>query len=339
MAANQFAVFGVDVRDLGRLWQAAWSDFLFGDDSPIRNLLESSVCLIHPDGSKEALQAGKAAAAPAQCESQALALPDDYVLARELELPDVAETDLASALELEVAASSPFAADDTVAGWRVRRLAGSAGLSVKLVIASRTSVVGWLGAQADQNIPEGTEVWAHCGDEWVIVRGFGEVARETGYRHRLLRTGAMVIVTALLLVLCAAASTFFKSRELAVLNSIRIEATEASSNAVTLRDELAQVNATITKLNELTMELPSPQLELSRLTALLPDQAFVTQYTQNGRKIRIRGRAKEAAALQQALTDEPVFDAVVASQAISKFGNTGLEQFSLDLTLRARRDG
>ena len=35
MATNQFEVFGADMRDVGRLWLAAWRDALFGDDSPI----------------------------------------------------------------------------------------------------------------------------------------------------------------------------------------------------------------------------------------------------------------------------------------------------------------
>ena len=58
MAANQFEVFGVDVRDYGQLWLAAWRDFLFGDDSPVRAALDSQVKLRFADGATATYQAG-----------------------------------------------------------------------------------------------------------------------------------------------------------------------------------------------------------------------------------------------------------------------------------------
>jgi len=125
--------------------------------------------------------------------------------------------------------------------------------------------------------------------------------------------------------------------ELAKLQALESETREMASKALRLRDRLSEANTTIAELNKLSRQLPSPQLELSRLTTLLPDSAYVVQYTQTGQKIRLRGRSTDAASLQQALTEEPVFRSVAAPQAISRVGDSNVEQFFLDLELRAER--
>jgi general secretion pathway protein L len=140
-----------------------------------------------------------------------------------------------------------------------------------------------------------------------------------------------------LVLVLAGLSTFFASRELVQLEDLQREARQAARDALVLRDELAEVNAAIVELNTLRRQLPSPQIEIARLTNLLPDTAYVVQYTQNGRKIRLRGRSTDAAALQQALTDEPIFLSVTAPQAISRVGNSNEEQFFLDLELKVNR--
>ena len=102
-----------------------------------------------------------------------------------------------------------------------------------------------------------------------------------------------------------------------------------------LRDRLAEINGIVAELNELNRRLPSPQLEIARLTELLPDSAYVTQYTQTGNNIRIRGLSTDGATLQQELTKVPTYASVKATQAISRLGNSGLEQFFLDLELKS----
>ena len=146
MATNQFEVFGVDVRDYGHLWLAAWRDLLFGDDSPVRGALDSQVRLRQADGSVETYQAGNQITG-SHPSHEALAIPERLVLSRTMTLPAIAEADLEPALQLEIAACSPFAADDTVAGWRVTRGADLTTLTVELVIASRSAVMGFLGEQ------------------------------------------------------------------------------------------------------------------------------------------------------------------------------------------------
>ena len=126
-----------------------------------------------------------------------------------------------------------------------------------------------------------------------------------------------------------------EGRELSNLELRRGSAQEAG-NAIALRDDLAATNVDIGELNKLRRQYPNPQAEILRLTELLPDSAYITQYTQDGRKIRVRGRGTEAAALQQSLTEQRAFKSVTAPQAISRVGTTGLEQFFLDIELKPR---
>lgn len=336
MASNQFMVFGYDVRDYGRLWLAAWRDFLFGDESPVRAALDSMVTLEHPDGALQTFQAGNPIDHdPVQI--RGLALPDDLVLTRTLRLPAIAEADIDAALNLEVSACSPFAADDTAAGWRLGRDTDGDGVLAHLAIVSRAAVMQYLGETRALHDPQAREIWASSGGVWVVMRGFGEATREGLYRRRVMRSGIMIAASLLLVLALAGTSTLLAGWRLSKLESIQRAVGTEARDAIRLRDELAQVNATIGELNALGQQLASPQQELSRLTALLPDSAHLTQYTQDGLDLRLRGRAQDAASLQQSLTKVEAFRSVTASQAITRVPNSDLEQFFLDVELEAVR--
>ena len=336
MAANQFEILGVDVRDYGRLWVAAWKDLLFGQDSPLRALLDPTVNLMVGDGTTKTYQAGREIANEASA-PVAAALPEELVLARRLTLPTIAETDLDAAIGLEVSASSPFAADDTVSGWHINRADKHDSLLISLVITSRSAAVQHLSQQYDSINPEEMEIWGKCDDKWVVLRGFGESAREAVYRKNLLTVGGFSIAVLLLLLVFAGVSTAVSGWRLEQLKTAQTDTAREAQTALRMRDEIATVNATILELNKLSRQLPSPQVELARLTDLLPDSAYLVQYTQNGRKIRVRGRAADAASLQQLLTEQEIYESVTAPQAISRVGNTSEEQFFLDLELSRTR--
>jgi general secretion pathway protein L len=336
MAQNQFEVFGVDVRDYGRLWLAGWKDFLFGDDSPTKKMLDAVVALKHHDGCIEYFQGGSRVVEQPSS-STVLALPPDLVLERNLQLPTSIEADLEAALSMEVAASSPFAPDDTAAGWRVTRTSTDDYLSIQLVVASKRAVEQFLADKHAVYDHALAEVWAPAGNNWVALRGFGESVREAEYTKRLVIVGSM-LTGVLLLVLCLAGlSALLAQSSLAKLEALQVDVRGSAAEAMKLRDRLANANATIQELNTLSRQLPSPQLELARLTTLLPDSAYLVQYTQNGQKIRLRGRSTEAAPLQQALTEESVFRSVTSPQAISRVGDSNVEQFFLDLELKGSR--
>ncbi len=110
-SGRNWEMFGYDMRNVGRHWMAAWRDFLWAYDSPVRRRLDEVVVL--RDGeSEQCFHAGH------PCDNfatncTAVLLPEDLVLAKRLSLPLGVETELESAIALEVSASSPFGPEDT----------------------------------------------------------------------------------------------------------------------------------------------------------------------------------------------------------------------------------
>ena len=106
--SQQWMLFGYDVRDTGRLWRAAWRDFLWADDSPVRARLDDIVTL-YAGASVRSFQGGHEVAHD-PVELKAVALSEELVLERTLELPAAALANLDAVVAMEVSASSPFSA-------------------------------------------------------------------------------------------------------------------------------------------------------------------------------------------------------------------------------------
>lgn len=98
-----------------------------------------------------------------------------------------------------------------------------------------------------------------------------------------------------------------------------------------LKSLLASANETISAVNEVVAHSPSPHAEIARLSRLLGDDASITSFAMNGPDIRLRGMATDAAQVMEELTDEPAYLEVQAPQAITRLGNTGREQFYLNI--------
>jgi len=333
---QNWELFGYDMRQLGRHWKAAWRDLLWADDSPVRERLDGVVQLRDGEGTS-LYQAGKPTA-PAPVEVQAILLPEELVLARRLRLPLAAESYLDSAMALEVNANSPFPAQDAGYGWR---LVGrdETHLEIALVIVSISTVMTFLGRQYDAHDPLAQEVWAQVDEEMVVVNGFGEVSRASRYRKRLIRCGLGVAVAALVLLLIFALAAGAKRAELLQVEKIAADIQDQASEASAMRSSLAQANATIDAVNEIVAVLPGPHPELARLTGLLDDDVSISRFSMQGRELRVQGRAADAASVMQKLNADPGYGEVSAPQAIVKLGNTGLEQFSLNISLREGASG
>lgn len=327
---QNWQLFGYDVRQLGGHWLAAWRDLLWADDSPLRSRLDDVVRLRSEQG--EVLYQAGEISPPAPCDCEAILLPEELVLERRLQLPVNAEAYLDSALALEAGANSPFSPEDTGYGWRLTRR-GESRLEVTLVIVSLSTVMTYLGRQYDQHDPHAQEVWAPLPEGPVLVRGFGEIRRERKYRRRLLSCGLGVLACAVLVLLIAGTGALAKRIELSQVQEIAAATDREAAVASRLRSSLALANETVTALNTVLAEHPSAHRELARLTALLDDDVAIIQFAMNGNEIRLRGRAVDAASVMQILTDEPAYREVLSPQAIVKVGNTGLEQFSLNITL------
>lgn len=366
VADNQWMLFGIDMRHIGQQWIAAWNDLLYGQSSPLRQRLDEPVLLLQ-HGEQRIFLAG---VAQSQTEAHAGAssprcvarlLPDELVLARRVSLPLAAEAELAAVLQMEVAAGSPFAMSDTVYGWSERSRDAQT-LELTLAIASRAALMQWLretardetgwpdsapaesGVGATTNVQQfatpshlpgdaAPEIWAEHEGSFVTLGGFGEQRRERLYRQRLGR--AALLATGALLALLVVAGLFAIQQRLYVgrLEALQADIQRRSQGASQLREALVDANESIRAANALIAEYPNPHPEIARLSELLSDSVYVAHFSMRGRQIRVQGRATDAAVVMQTLAETPAFAAVTAPQPISALGNTGLEQFYLDIEL------
>ncbi|WP_116367407.1 PilN domain-containing protein [Parahaliea mediterranea] len=331
-ASQKWQLFGFDVREIGKYWQHAWAEFLWGDRSPVRSHLDELVRLQGPDG--ERYFHGGVQVDPGRADyCEAIQLPADLVLSRALRLPLAAEADINAVMQIEVASCSPFPAADTAAGWTVQSREDSA-LKVQLAIASLSATMTYLGSHYDIHKVDEVEVWADGPERPIVLRGFGEGLRLQRYKRRLQRIGLMLggcVVLVLAMLLVAAGGKYLELRRVqAQAEALQVDAATAQQ----IRGELQSANETAGKMNEVLAQFPNPHFELARITALLGDDAYVTQFTMRGSEIRLRGRATDAAGVMQSLSAVEAFAEVSSPAAITRLGNTGQEQFTINIKLR-----
>jgi general secretion pathway protein L len=206
-------------------------------------------------------------------------------------------------------------------------------INVTLVIVSMSAVMAYLVRQYDVHDSHAQEVWASVDGSLVVVGGFGEQVRANLYRKRLLRCVAMSAVGAALLFCIMAISTAFKGLEAQRFEAMNAAVQSEAADASRLRESLVSGNTIITAANEVLTLYPNPHVEIARLTRLLGDDVSIAHFSMVGDEIRLRGRAVDAASVMQLITKEPAYAEVTSPQAISRVGNTGFEQFSLNIRL------
>ncbi|MEM1113668.1 MAG: hypothetical protein AAGI11_17275 [Pseudomonadota bacterium] len=335
-ADHQWEILGYDTRRVGKSITAAWRELLWGDESPLKLHLDEAVRLQGEDSERFVQSGADIDAAGSDGASRAcdgILLPDELILGRTLHIPLAAEVDLPAVMALEVNSGSPFPADDTRSGWKVAAR-GDTQLTVHLVIVSVSAVMAYLGRQYDLHETTAREVWAEQGGSLVNLKGFGEHQRLQRYRGRLLRVAAMAGASIVLLVAISAIAAGGKYLELRKLEQASAQVLEESRDATSMREELAVARDTIGAVNSIVIDYPNPHLELERLTRLLGDEAYLTQWNMRGRVMKLRGRARDAAAIMKILTDAEAYAEVTSPQAWVRVGDTGLEQFYFNITLR-----
>ncbi len=330
-SGNNWELFGFDMRRIGRLWASAWRELLWGDASPVKSRLDERV-LVHGDAGECYYQGGRQVTPAGGAECEAVLLPRELLLSKILKFPLAAEAELARVMPLEVGAHSPFPADDTGYGWRIAGRS-EVGIQVQLAIVSLSATMAFLGRQYDCHDPRTYEVWADVGGAPVVIGGFGEEKRRALYRKRLVRVGALAGYTAIALLVMFGLAAGFKYLEMEAVKGMVAQVEREAASASQLRSELALASETIAVTDGYVLERPNPHRELARLTKLLGDDAFIQQFVMNGRDIRIRGEATNAAEVMAQLTAEPAYAEVSAPQAMTKLGNTGQERFVFSIKL------
>jgi len=285
---------------------------------------------------------GTSAGAPAV---HALELPRQRILERHLGLPPLADADLAQAVRLDVAASSPFPAGQTVHGYTPQ-----AGGRVDVAITSRAQVdlaqiearaAGWQPA-ADHD----PEIWVIAPDanrngpiRPIVIGGYGEAVRQRLAARGFARHLALIVLGVVLLAALLATPTAFtrlRARQAtAAQNTLQQQATEQIAAREALLAQLGRMRG----LRDLVSQQIALPPALDMLTRTLPDDAWLTLLRVEGTKLTLNGSADDAAALVQALAQQPgVRDARLASPATRSPG-ASKENFIIELQLDPARYG
>lgn len=271
---------------------------------------------------------------------QAVELPDDIVLRRQLLLPAMSAADVAQALTLQVHSFSPFAQVDLVWGWRMASTADGQAL-VDLALASRKRVAGHLEQQAprlsDMTTPE---VWV-CPDqgEPIVMAGYGE-GRRTQDAVRQRRIGYGLLVCAALLL---AAMGLTPSMQL----WLRAQEAQRGHQELALRARPALVEreamqASMAQLNALAEVLSSrvdPLRLLELLTRVLPDDTAVQNLKLQGQSVTISGQTGDAARLMQLLGEQEGLREVRAPTPATRLPGASKENFTVAFVLDLKAFG
>ena len=329
---NRWQLFGLDLGSLATMWKAGWREIAWSQDSLLRRLLDDAVSVrelgaAHP----QIYQAGRITQLQsAPC--NACVLPDDLLLIKQLALPESVEADIESALGFEIRANSPFPPEDICSGWLVCGR-GDGRIMVKLVIVSRSAVNNYLRTHGILK-DDALEIWALVDQDPVVISGFGESYRNRRYEKKLKRIVATAAYCLLMLMLIPAVPVLAKQQELNKLERMFQRVQVDAQEAVQLRASLAASNERADMLNRLLSVRQDPHVQLQTLTELLGDDVWLASFELRENRLRIDGRAANAAGLMQSLSEQPAFVEVRSPAAIRR-ERTGEERFVLDITLRS----
>lgn len=332
--AGNLTLFGLDLR---RGWDAfaqGWADALrwpaFAWLSP-----QEAIRVTMPDGSiqwREGLSARPARVGKVDA-PQAVLLPDEIVLFRDLVLPDLLRRDLEQALTLEVDAHRPFPLEELIWGWR-SALRDDGQLDVRLAMTSRRHVDSRLAALGWQTPPAVGELWADDAKP-IALQGSGDDLRERRLKRRRARIIGLIAVCALLVFALAATPFLLQRQQVFEAQRMQGELQARTAPIVASREALVRNHRHVEAVQQhLRAQIDLPAL-LEQLTRLLPDNAYLSRLEVSGRTVRIAGLSPNAATLVELLGAQAEFADVRTPTAISR-GAEGNESFTVEFTVRER---
>jgi hypothetical protein len=335
-SSRAWTLFGYDLKGAVHYVSAGWSDFLWGDNSPVLAALDEVVLARTEDGQERYFKAGKPCPAPLSDApvATAIVVPERLALAKKLQLPLAVESNLDAVLALEVSASSPFPSQDTCSGWRISKR-DDASLWIELVISSASAVMEYVARMTGSHNVGEHEVWSIVDDHVVVLGGFGEQARHQRNRSRLFRVASIAGYCAALLVCAAAIAAGAKYFELQKVKDMQANVEMAAEDALGMREGLSSARSMINAASGFLVEYPSPRRELNRLAAILKNDTWVSSFEMRGNNLRVEGQSQDASAVMELFLANPGYLKVEAPVAFKKL-RSGEERFVLDLTLNTQ---
>lgn len=258
-----------------------------------------------------------------------LAIPAAQAARRRIELPLVAEGDLRPLLGHEIDRLTPFQRDEVLFDHVVLgRRPGHGKLDVELIFAPRAGVAAALAALAEAGLPV-----ARVDLEGAAGLGGHDLRGADAAPPRRSRAAALAPVLALALLLAlgawAGAALWRAEAALGHLRTDLAEARRAVFAAQAERDRAEADRAAARLALGLKTDRPLVVDTLARITALMPDDTWVSALTITGPQIELAGQSADATRLIGLIEAAPEFAEPRFRAPITREPSDGRERFVL----------
>lgn len=277
------------------------------------------------------LAAGGLAGLPRSADQSAVVrLQEADVLCKTVQLPLAAERNLDQVLTFEMDRETPFSVDEVFWSYRITQRDRQRGqLSVRLLLVPRAALANLLGALENAGIePKRAEVGSGP-DEGACL----PLVSDNGRPHRAgARTFLRWPIAAACVGLAAAvvAMPFVRQASaLADLDTKIATGREAVGEAGRLRLEIERLSGTVELIERERDKAGRPLATLAALTALVPDDTYLTELQHHQHKLTLSGRSAAASRLIGALAASNQLRNPVFAAPVTRLEATHSEVFTI----------
>jgi general secretion pathway protein L len=263
-----------------------------------------------------------------------LRVPDGAGLYRSVTLPVAVLENLRQAISYDLDRLTPYHADDVVFDARVAARDTAMGTcTVELVVVPRTVLSHALETASQLGVdPE----FVHAptrGEPVDLLKHLDAFsARRRPWTTRALVALAFALGAAILAIPLAL-QAIEAGRVETVLETTKLQA----EHVARLRKEIEGLESARSTLQARVRQTPDPLQILHALTALLPDDAFLTQWEVANGRVQITGYARSAVATLAAIEASPLFEETVFRAPVTQSGPDGREHFQIAANLSGAR--
>jgi general secretion pathway protein L len=262
-----------------------------------------------------------------------LRLRTGSLLERDVTLPAAVERSLGRVLQYEMNRLTPFAAAETIWGWKIiRRERAQARLHLRLTLAPRGPVASVLAKlEAAGAAPTLLEAAARAaGEGWRRIDLSGQGEKATASRPALHLGLALCGVLCLALV---AVPFVRQSIEMMRLNA-RIAALEPwAAEAAHLRGDIEARAAGGSVVAAARDQVGDPLRALAAVTDALPDNSWLTDFVMQQRRLEIAGESRSAVQLIGRLSASPVILDPAFAAPVTRDDSGHMDVFSISAAL------
>ena len=265
-------------------------------------------------------------------------LDDDAVLGDVLNLPQAAAENYAEAVEFQLDRQTPFQRGEIYFDCRPASANAGANVSgsyaIEYIIAPRLRVDSVLQKLTSLGIP--VDFVTTLSDLGGVSPPFNLLPdHEPVHRQRSYRLNSILAACVVLLGGCAVYLAMDNDRRHAAALASHVEHLRQEAGVASrLREELTAEDRNVNSVLELKRERNSVSQVLNDLSALLPDDSWVSRFTYKTGKAQIVVHAPESAAIVGLIEGSEQFVGARMMTAVRKLKNQNRERFTLGFSTR-----